>query len=78
MDLCHNMYNYEHIYVLIKCAPIAEQTIYEQQEPMNAQCGILDSPSMHKMLDCYSVCFVNSLRPRDAYMRRWTNHHWFR
>ena len=21
---------------------------------------------------------VNSLRPSDAYMRQWTNHHWFR
>ena len=21
---------------------------------------------------------INSLRPSDAYMRRWTNHHWFR
>ena len=21
---------------------------------------------------------LNSLRPSDAYMRRWTNHHWFR
>ena len=21
---------------------------------------------------------INSLRPGDAYMRRWTGHHWFR
>ena len=21
---------------------------------------------------------INSLRPSDAYMRQWTNHHWFR
>ena len=32
----------------------------------------------HKM-HTVSLCFViNYLRPSDAYMRRWTNHDWFR
>ena len=26
----------------------------------------------------FSYSFVNSLRPSDAYMRQWTNHHWSR
>ena len=25
-----------------------------------------------------NVIFINSLRPSDAYMRQWTNQHWFR
>ena len=31
-----------------------------------------------KNLNQNGIIFINSLRPSDAYLRRYTNHHWFR
>ena len=31
----------------------------------------------HRCEDILQQSFINSLRPSDAYMRQWTNHHWF-
>ena len=38
-------------------------------------CALLDC---NKNVRMSASVVVNSLRPRDAYMRQWTNQHWFR
>ena len=38
----------------------------------------LKRPASRLSVICLMEIALNSLKPSDAYMRQWTNHHWFR
>ena len=70
---------------LLMCTYRKSRCIYEHMERFSMLVytevnilGVLSGQDWYAFLVLLRIFTVNSLRPSDAYMRQWTNQHWFR
>ena len=63
----------------LHCCWMSHSTAELKINHFSIYCSYINLSAITNIPRCFgNVQMFNSLRPCDAYMRRWTNHHWFR